>query len=376
MRSIIKSFSLYLITWLVDDHDDVFKQKALRTDEAFLYQVQSSTNKQLHQRPHGDDTMTARKLSFILIVSLAISSNALTIPTPRSVVIWHGMGDHAQSKGMQSVKAFIEEEHPGIYVHVIQLADKDDADRNAGFFGNINEQVDTVCNQLAADSNLTSEIDAIGFSQGGQFLRAYVQRCNAPKVHNLITFGSQHNGVADLPACENNDGLCSLMRGIARWGVYTDYVQRQLIQAQYYNDPKKHEAYLEKSIFLPDLNNELTINKTYAKNLASLNRLVLIMFSEDETVVPRETAWFGWYVDGEKSDEIAALQQLPIYKQDRIGLKLLDNREAIDFLICEGAHMRFTDEYLRNITLKYLGGRVSKKDDFVIQDPSAETYVF
>ena len=30
--------------------------------------------------------------------------------------------------------------------------------------------------------------------KGGQFLRAYVERCNKPRVYNLITYGAQHNG--------------------------------------------------------------------------------------------------------------------------------------------------------------------------------------
>jgi hypothetical protein len=43
-----------------------------------------------------------------------------------------------------------------------------------------------VCNKLAADPNLKGGFNAIGFSQGGQFLRAYTQRCNNPPVHNIL----------------------------------------------------------------------------------------------------------------------------------------------------------------------------------------------
>lgn len=74
----------------------------------------------------------------------------------------------------------------------------------------------------------------MGFSQGGQFLRAYVQRCNDPPVHNLITVGSQHNGVADIPGCSEPSVSCKLMRTIAQGGVYNGYVQGRIVQAQYY----------------------------------------------------------------------------------------------------------------------------------------------
>ncbi len=50
--------------------------------------------------------------------------------------------------------------------------------------------------QLASDPNLKDGFNAVGFSQGGQFLRAYVERCNNPPVHNLITFGGQHMGMS------------------------------------------------------------------------------------------------------------------------------------------------------------------------------------
>ena len=45
--------------------------------------------------------------------------------------------------------------------------------------------------------------NAIGFSQGGQFLRAVAQRCpQGMKV--LVTFGAQHQGIYGLPQCLGN----------------------------------------------------------------------------------------------------------------------------------------------------------------------------
>ena len=67
-------------------------------------------------------------------------------------------------------------------------------------------------------------------SPGGQFLRAYVEKYNAPPVNNLITFGSQHMGVSDLPMCSRWDLFCHLARRAARGGVYTDWAQHNLVQ--------------------------------------------------------------------------------------------------------------------------------------------------
>lgn len=43
-------------------------------------------------------------------------------------------------------------------------------DTENGFFMDVNEQVSFVCNQLAQDPKLKGGYNAMGFSQGGQFL--------------------------------------------------------------------------------------------------------------------------------------------------------------------------------------------------------------
>ena len=70
-------------------------------------------------------------------------------------------------------------------------------------------------------------------TSGGQFLRAYVERYNDPPIHNLITFGSQHMGVSDIPKCHAYDLLCQAARRIARSAAYTEWAQTNLIQVRY-----------------------------------------------------------------------------------------------------------------------------------------------
>ena len=50
-------------------------------------------------------------------------------------------------------------------------------------------------------------------------------------------------------------------------------------------------GYLEKNRFLPDLNNEKQAkNLSYKKNLASLDKLILIRFEQDVMIKPGHTA--------------------------------------------------------------------------------------
>jgi palmitoyl-protein thioesterase len=78
--------------------------------------------------------------------------------------------------------------------------------------------------------------------------------------------------------------------------------------------------YLERNIYLPHLNNEIAIsrNSTFKFNLMSLNKFVLIKFTEEQTVVPPQSPWFGYY---NENLELVPMQQQPIYVEDWIGLR-------------------------------------------------------
>ncbi|KAG0360877.1 hypothetical protein BG005_009712 [Podila minutissima] len=271
----------------------------------------------------------------------------------RPIVFYHGMGDSAHSKGMIELMQSIKDIAPEVFIHSVSLAESESDDQRAGFFGNVNNQLEIVCRQLKDIKELQRGFNAVGFSQGGQFLRAYVQRCNDPPIHNLVTVGSQHGGVTDIPGCVNADASCKLMRSIARTGVYSGYVRDHIIQAQYYKDPKNLQTYLERNIFLPDINNEHVIkNATYVKHLTTLNSLVMFMFSEDITVKPKETAWFGFQdEDGEPID----LYDQDLYKDDWLGLKKMDHEGRLIFDILEGEHMQFSlEDFTDKITLPFL----------------------
>ena len=141
------------------------------------------------------------------------------------------MGDSYSAPGMNQFMDEIRKIHPGIFIHSVYMDEDNSKDRQAGLYGNVNEQVAFAAEQLANITELADGFDAIGFSQGGQFLRAYVERYNSPPMRNLITFGSQHMGVSDLPLCSRWDLFCQLARRYAaRGGVYTEWAQHNLVQ--------------------------------------------------------------------------------------------------------------------------------------------------
>ncbi|CBQ69504.1 related to palmitoyl-protein thioesterase 1 [Sporisorium reilianum SRZ2] len=311
----------------------------------------------------------------VLLASPAEAVPFSLLPKPHPLVIWHGLGDSAHSEGIESFMSQLKEAFPGLYVHsVTQDESNDSEDRKQGFFGHVNDQIEKVCQQLAEIDELRDGFDAIGFSQGGQFLRAYVQRCNTPRVRNLVTFGSQHMGIADLPACGPTDLLCRVAEAALRGGVYTDYAQSHLVTAQYYRnpkDPKAFAAYLEKNDFIKDINNEGDeLNATYAHNLASLENFVMLMFDKDTTVEPKQSSWFASYPIRNETDSVrpgdpnepTPLRQSSIYLEDRIGLKKLDRRGSLVMELCHGAHMQIDPACQLKVFGKYIGTPSSRLD--------------
>ncbi|KAL9551285.1 hypothetical protein MBANPS3_004332 [Mucor bainieri] len=126
-------------------------------------------------------------------------------------------------------------------------------------------------------------------------------------------------------------------------GVYSDYVQNRIIQAQYYRDPTNEKGYLERNRFLPDLNNENDENDGYKQNLRSLDKFVMIRFSEDVMIKPSYTAWF-WLHDEDR--QLVPLQNQTLYTEDWLGLRYLNDHGRLEFLVCPGQHMQISDDYL------------------------------
>jgi hypothetical protein len=103
-------------------------------------------------------------------------------------------------------------------------------------------------------------------------------------------------------------------------------------------------SYRARSLFLADINAESSAAPApphYRANLASLAKLVLFIFDDDVTVVPKESAWFAWF-DGEA---LVPMERSALYVEDRIGLRELDEGGRLVLAHAPGFHMQFSLEW-------------------------------
>jgi len=72
----------------------------------------------------------------------------------------------------------------------------------------------------------------------------------------LITIGSPNLGVAKIPYCAHGI-FCDIINYFIRNSIYQTIMQQMIAPAGYFRDPNQMEAYLENSIFLRYLLNEV-----------------------------------------------------------------------------------------------------------------------
>jgi len=293
-------------------------------------------------------------IQFLIFVFVAISLATSAPSNPGNgqdglvpVVMWHGMGDSCCLPfSMGRIKRLIEKETGGAYVNSLKIGHTIIDDTTDGFLMPVNKQVEIACGIIANDTNLKDGYHAVGFSQGGQFLRAVAQRCPDPPMKNLVTMGGQHQGVYGIPNCSGEEHLsCDVIRKVVSGVVYDNVIQSHLVQAEYWQDPLHHEKYVEKSQFIAEINNEPPYdNKIYAENMKKLEGLVLVKFTQDAMVEPRESSHFEFYEEGQGKIKVP-LRESALYTEDRLGLKALDEEGKLDLLDCPGDHLQFTDAW-------------------------------
>lgn len=282
-----------------------------------------------------------------MIKLLLISIFIVPLLSKYPVAIFHGMGDSCSFPGMQSFTSYISSKVQA-YAECIEIGDGS-IDSIAMKFTTQGEQA---CASLQSNSKFKGSISVLGLSQGALIARYIVENCSFDgNVKRYISIGGPQMGVGVLPKCSGSilSFICQPFNWVTRELVYSDVVQNNVGPAGYFRNPYDYKSYLSGATFLPTLNNEKEGNMTARKeNFTSLEKAVFVKFDQDTMIIPRETAWFGFYdVDG---TTIINIEDSEFYKSDYIGMKKLNEEKKIEFLTFQGDHLQFSyDQIEKNI---------------------------
>ncbi|GJS50066.1 palmitoyl-protein thioesterase 1-like protein [Tanacetum coccineum] len=216
------------------------------------------------------------------------------------------------------------------------------------WFMSLLQQTEAVC-KVKNMHQLANGYNIVGLSQGNLIGRGVVEFCDgAPQA------SGPHAGTASVPLCGSGI-FCKIADALIKSEIYSDYIQEHLAPSGYLKLPNNMDAYLKHCSFLPKLNNEIPEerNSTYKERFSSLENLVLIMFEQDTVVIPKETAWFGYFPYGEFSP-VLATQQTKLYIEDWIGLKTLDEAGRVKYINVTGNHLGISNTDIEKYVVPYL----------------------
>jgi len=278
-----------------------------------------------------------------LVFSFLVAAATAGVP----IILMHGMGDFANNPmGMIPIRNDIRKHFNGsTYVTNIPLAKGDMEDQMSEFLMVMNKEVTAFAAHVRADPKLAQGFNAIGLSQGNLIIRGYVERFNDPPVVNWLSVHGPLVGVIGFPHCNFSSEICKLFDEFLGGIAYTSLAQGILAQANYLRDPLRIAEFYKNTNFLPDLDNEVTVNATYKENFSKLTKLVLVKALEDTMVVPNDSEWFGYYADG-STKTMLSMKQTKWYTQDLFGLQTLDQAGKIFFETTPGDHLQFTTTWL------------------------------
>lgn len=271
----------------------------------------------------------------LLIVSIYCLIILVSCSYP--VAIFHGIGDFCLRPGMSSIEKYFSSQLNYTYTRCIETGGS-----ALDWFTSFESQAIKGCEQIKQDPNFSGDFSVVGISQGALLARYIIEKCDmSGRVKKYVSIGGPQMGVGKFPHC-GSGFICKAVNGIVSRGIYLSFVQSHVGPAGYFKTHSNYESFLKYSSFLADLNNEKSEkNDNYKKRFLGLEKVLLIKFTEDTMIIPKETAHFSFY---DKEGKVQKLEDSQFYQDDYIGVKQLALENKIIFMDLEGDHLNFDRE--------------------------------
>jgi palmitoyl-protein thioesterase len=290
------------------------------------------------------------------------------------VVLMHGL--FMTHVHMQHIERRLKRAYPGIIVVNLQIHD----DHFGSFFTPMNVQLERVARAIQSDSRLQDGFDFYGESLGGLLARAYVNKYNTPRVHNLISMNAPQAGIGSNPIPRNpiySQGYTLVFPLLAIYGFIETIFPRLAHWLFVYDWPNcswcgfwkdnRHgiDSYREQNTWLAGISNELEKEKNkelYRANMLSLNKYMCIRATKDWVISPSFSAhhrFWKWEDAGRTDKTIPYLNETQGYKEDVLGLRSLDERGALILAEFNGNHQAYSYGWWdKHVMLPMLGNQL------------------
>jgi len=287
-----------------------------------------------------------RGASSLLFIFIYVIYNVTGKPLP--VALIHGIGDACNFPQLIELVNFLKVKLK-TEVECIEIGNG----FVSSWFMQFSKQAEQVCDKIKNNELFKNNFSIFGISQGSLLSRYIIQKCEMPgKVVNFISFDGPQMGIGSLPkiTCPI---ICPVINSVVGKIIYNDFLQRNLGPAGYYKNKNNYEDFLKYSTFLADLNNEREVkNINYKLRFSSLDKILLIKNNQDSVITPRESSWFQFY--DKEGKEIVPLKDSNFYKEDYIGLRILDEQGKITFVELEGDHVIISYEDIEKYIIPFL----------------------
>jgi len=233
----------------------------------------------------------------------------------KPVVMFHGYGGSFHD--WDNIVGFIQKYHPGTQIYPLNLYNGD-----TSIFTPVLFQVEGIISYIQ-QQNL-NDFHLLCHSQGALACRVVAQMISNVTIDTYISLSGPHMGQYGLiPGIQVIFPTIELE--LAYLILYREIIQATYSAAGYWNDPFRQTEYLTECLFLPIVNNQ-TFNSNSQEqkaNFINLNKVALFGSPQDEIIQPWQSAFFGFW--DSTQTQIIPMERQPIYTQDWIGLKTLNN---------------------------------------------------
>ena len=178
------------------------------------------------------------------------------IKTP--TLIFHGIRQKCEEPNIQD-HVNILRKGTGGHVECIEIGNGD----VTSIFTPMNIQVEEACQKVKEHPIFgNQQFNVVGLSQGSLIGRYIVESCDTKfPVRNFVTLGGPNNGFDLQQNCDGVDNVrCEIQDKITSFPQLTPYslvIQSTLGPANYFKDHTNLAEYIDKTSFLPYLNNEI-----------------------------------------------------------------------------------------------------------------------